>query len=142
MGYLETFQKYLASKKLKFTPQRAAILDAIFSAHGHFDADDLFFGLRKDNKRISKATVYRTLELLLAAGLIRQVDFGKGHRAFELIFGRSHHDHLICTSCGKVVEFDDPTVQELQTRVCRRFSFRPESHSLRIRGQCAGCLKR
>ncbi len=142
MGYLETFQKYLASENLKLTPQRVAILDTIFAAHGHFDADDLFFALRKDGKRISKATVYRTLELLIGAGLIRQLDFGKGHRAFELVFGRSHHDHLICTSCGKVVEFDDPTIQELQARVCRRLSFRPESHSLRILGRCASCRKR
>jgi Fur family ferric uptake transcriptional regulator len=142
MGYLETFKKYLASENLKLTPQRAAILDTIFAARGHFDADDLFFALRKDGKRISKATVYRTLELLTGAGLIRQVDFGRGHRAFELIFGRSHHDHLICTSCGKVVEFDDPTVQELQARVCGRFTFRLESHSLRILGQCASCRKR
>ncbi len=142
MGYLETFKKYLASENLKLTPQRAAILDTIFAASGHFDADDLFFALRKSGKRISKATVYRTLELLTGAGLIRQVDFGRGHRAFELIFGRSHHDHLICTSCGKVVEFDDPTVQELQARVCSRFTFRPESHSLRILGQCASCRKR
>jgi Fur family ferric uptake transcriptional regulator len=142
MGYLETFRKYLASEELKLTRQRAAILDGIFVTHGHFDADDLFFALRKGGKRISKATVYRTLELLTAAGLIREVDVGKGHRAFEHIFGRSHHDHLICTSCGKMVEFDDPVVEELQNRVCRRFSFQGESHSLRILGRCASCRKR
>ena len=142
MGYRETFQKYLASQNLKLTPQREAILHEIFATHGHFDADDVFFGLRKQGKRISKATVYRTLELLSAASMIREVDIGKGHRALEHVFGRSHHDHLVCTVCGKVVEFDDPLVSELEDRVCRRFSFRPESHSLRIRGQCAGCLKR
>ena len=142
MSYLETFRKYLASEELKLTPQREAILDAIFATHGHFDADALFFDLRKNGKRISKATVYRTLELLTAAGMIREVDIGKGHRAFEHVFGRSHHDHLICTVCGKVVEFDDPLIGELQDRVCRRFSFQPESHSLRIRGRCSSCLKR
>jgi len=141
MGYRETFQKYLASEQLKLTPQREAILENIVATHGHFDADDVFFALRKQGKRISKATVYRTLELLTAAGMIREVDIGKGHRAFEHIFGRSHHDHLVCTMCGKVVEFDDPLINELQDRVCRRFSFRPESHSLRIRGRCASCLK-
>lgn len=142
MDYLEKFRRYLTSEKLKLTRQRAAILDTIFATHGHFDADDLFFALRKNGKRISKATVYRTLELLIAAGLIRQVDLGKGHRAFEHVFGRSHHDHLICTSCGKVVEFDDPMIEELQNRVCRRFRFQPEAHSLRILGRCASCLKR
>ncbi len=141
MGYRETFRKYLVSGALKLTPQREAILDEIVATHGHFDADDVFFSLRKQGKRISKATVYRTLELLTAAGMIREVDIGKGHRAFEHIFGRSHHDHLVCTLCGKVVEFDDPLIGELEERVCRRFSFRPESHSLRIRGKCASCLK-
>jgi len=141
MGYRETFQKYLTSAALKLTPQREAILEKIVGTHGHFDADDVFFSLRKQGKRISKATVYRTLELLTAAGMIREVDIGKGHRAFEHIFGRSHHDHLVCTLCGKVVEFDDPLINEVQDRVCRRFSFRPESHSLRIRGRCSSCLK-
>ena len=131
----------LKEKGLKLTPQRTAILDAVYATHDHFDADELYLGLRADGQRISKATVYRTLDLLTAAGLIREVDLDKGHRAYEHVLGHGHHDHLLCTSCGKVIEFDDAEIEDHQNRVCSEFGFRPESHSLRIRGICADCQR-
>ena len=133
MGVVETrFKTYLRSKGLKFTPQRRLILGKVFTTHDHFEADDLVMAFRREGKRLSRASIYRTLPLLVRSGLIREVQFGENHAHYEHTLGHEHHDHLICVRCGKVVEFCEESIEELQDTVCEKHGFRAQSHSLEI----------
>lgn len=135
------FEKYLRTQGLKFTPQRKLILKKVFAKHDHFEADDLVMDFRLEGKKLSRATVYRTLPLLVQCGLIREVQFGDNHAHYEHTLGHKHHDHLICIRCGKVVEFCDDSIEKLQENVCVKHSFQAESHSLEIKGYCHQCRK-
>jgi Fur family ferric uptake transcriptional regulator len=140
MGKEQTlFKNFLAGQNLKFTPQRCAVLEAVFGIHRHFDADEMVDILKRKQKRISRATVYRTLDLLVKAGLVRAMELGDSKKVYEHIVGHKHHDHLICTACGRTIEFDEHVIESLQQQVCDRLSFRPERHSLRIFGVCDRC---
>lgn len=137
-----TFERYLRSQGLKFTVQRKLILRKVFAMHDHFEADDLATEFRLEGKKLSRATVYRTLPLLVQCGLIREVQFGENHAHYEPTMGHQHHDHLICVTCGKVVEFCDDSIEQLQDDVCAKHGFQLESHSLEIKGYCNHCWKR
>lgn len=137
----DKFKEFLASKKLKFTPERQAILDRIFANHKHFEADELLFDLRNNDLKISKATIYRTLSLLVKSGLLREVIFGERHAHYEHVYGHEHHDHLVCNACGKIIEFVEHRIEKLQDEVCKRKRFKPESHRLQIQGLCEDCNK-
>ncbi len=136
---LEIAEKYLKEHDFKLTNQRRKILDAIFSTHGHFSADDLHDSLRKRGEGISKATVYRTLGLLTGSGLVESRDFGRGQLLYEHMLGHQHHDHLICLSCGDVQEFRNGDLEKIQERIARARGFRVERHSLRVFGICKAC---
>ncbi|MGQ3686016.1 MAG: Fur family transcriptional regulator [Candidatus Loosdrechtia sp.] len=136
----EIFKKYLALRKLKFTPERQAILNRVFANHKHFEVDELLVDLRNNDMRISKATIYRTLALLVKSGLLREVIFGERHAHYEHIYGHEHHDHLVCNSCGKIIEFSEPRIEKLQNEVCKNKKFKPESHRLQIQGLCEDCM--
>src|SRR5574337_2093823 len=138
----EVFKEYLESKKLKFTAERQAILDRVFANHNHFEADELLVDLRLNKFKISKATIYRTLSLLVKSGLLREVIFGERHAHYEQVFGHEHHDHLVCNNCGKIIEFVDHRIEKLQDEVCKKNKFEPESHRLQIQGLCEDCIKR
>ena len=99
-----------------WTPEREAILGQVFATHEHFEADDLLLRLKKKNIRISRATIYRTLELLVKSRLVRKVTFGENHTHYEHTFGHKHHDHLICVKCGNVLEFTNPNIEQSKTR--------------------------
>ena len=133
------FQSFLSQVGLRWTPERKAILEAVFSIHRHFGADDLYDWLRQRNHRVSRATIYRTLDLLVKSGLVSDVDFGTGRASFEHVYGHEHHDHLICTQCGRTIEFEEQTIEHLQEEVCRRLGFTADRHSLRIFGICQHC---
>ncbi len=137
----EKFKEFLASKNLKFTEERQAILDCIFASHKHFEADELLVELRLNDKRISKATIYRTLALLVQSGLLREVIFGERHTHYEHIYGHEHHDHMICNKCGKIIEFVEYKIEKLQDDVCKRYKFKAESHRMQIHGLCEDCCK-
>ena len=96
---IEIFQKFLAEKKLKWTPERRAIIGEVFASHDHFEADDLLFRLKKKDIRVSRATIYRTLELLVDSRLARKVSFGEEHTHYEHTYGHKHHDHLVLYDC-------------------------------------------
>ncbi len=138
----DIFKKYLDSKKLKFTTERQAILDRVFANHKHFEADELLVDLRQNKLKISKATIYRTLSLLVKCGLLREVIFGERHTHYEQVYGHEHHDHLVCNECGKIIEFVDHRIERLQDEVCKKNNFEPESHRLQIQGLCADCRKK
>jgi len=136
---LQYFQKLLAERSLKWTPERKAILEEVFASHDHFEADDLLFRLKKKNIRVSRATIYRTLELLVKCRLVRKISFGEDHTHYEHIYGHKHHDHLVCLKCGTILEFNNPTIEEIQEQICRDYDFEPDSHCLQIFGHCTKC---
>ena len=135
----ELFEKFLGENDLKATPQRRAVLEAVFSTHRHFDADELVDMLKQKDKRISRATVYRALELLVKGRFVHAMDLGESRKVYEHVVGHKHHDHLICTKCGATIEFDDGLIELLQGKVCSRLNFDAASHSLLIFGICEDC---
>jgi len=141
-NYRVKFRDYLESKGLKFTPERRAILEEVFSLHKHFDADQLYESLRKRDEHLSRATIYRTLPLLVESNLIREVFHCQDKISYEHIFGHEHHDHIICIKCGKIVEFKDDRIERLQEEICKRYGFRPVEHRLGIKGYCKECQPR
>jgi Fur family transcriptional regulator, ferric uptake regulator len=136
------FKNYLNSKGLKFTPERSLILDTVLSMNGHFDVEKIHDKLRKKNKTISVATIYRSLPYLIDSGLIRKVLRCKNRPQYEIDMGRPHHDHMVCIKCGRVFEFRDDDIEKLQDKVCKKFHFKPVEHHLGIRGYCMDCLKK
>lgn len=136
------FNQFLQGSGLKLTTERAALVREIFATHYHFEADELLFKLKQKSVKISRATVYRTLELLVKCGLVRRVHLGEDHYHYEHVTGNSHHDHLICTTCGTVIEFHDPVLEARQSEICLRRRFTPTFHNLQILGLCHSCQKK
>jgi Fur family transcriptional regulator, ferric uptake regulator len=133
------FEDYLKRKGLKLTPERRALFDEIFARHQHFEADDLLFRLKTKNKKISRATIYRTLELMVDSGVVGRVRIGETGYRYERMRAGDHHDHLICTQCGRVVEFREPRIESLQDDICERYGFVLISHSHQLHGICRRC---
>lgn len=136
---LDKFIEYLRAKGLKFTKERQLIAKELLSSRGHFDLDEFYVGLKKKGLKVSKASVYRTLPLLLESGLIKQVEKTDKHAHYELVYGSSHHDHMLCVSCGKVIEFYSKPLERLQDRLCEAEGFESISHTLEIMGYCSKC---
>ncbi|MBM4043487.1 MAG: transcriptional repressor [Planctomycetes bacterium] len=135
----ERFEQFLKRRGLKLTAEREAILARAFAKHRHFEAEDLLFEMRQGGSRVSKATIYRTLPLLVKCGLLREVIHGEKHAHYEHVFGHGHHDHMVCVQCGRVIEFSSQELERIQNRLCRRFGFEAESHRMQISGSCAKC---
>lgn len=140
-GEKKRFLQYLRERELKFTPERQLILEEIFQTHRHFEAEDIVMGLRGRGKRVSRASIYRTLPLLVESGLLREVHSAEKHSHYEHIFGHNHHDHLICTQCGGTIEFFEPRIEGLQDSICRAYGFQPANHKLEVTGVCKECSK-
>jgi Fur family ferric uptake transcriptional regulator len=138
---LEVFTEYLSSKNLKVTKERKAVLREVFLSRGHLEVEDLAGNLRKKKKRASRATIYRTLDLLVESGIIRRVDLGHGHSHYELILDHPHHEHMICIKCGKVIEFSDQKIEKALNRLCKNKGFEQTTHRLQIFGYCRSCQK-
>jgi Fur family ferric uptake transcriptional regulator len=136
------FVSYLKVKGLRCTPERREILHGIFSIKSHFDADTLYDYLKKKKSSLSKATIYRSLPLFLQSGLLKESPRSRGRSQYELIYGHEHHDHLICLSCNRIIEFKHDGIEKLQNQVCRGYDFTPVDHNLSIRGYCRECVKK
>ena len=136
------FQDFLQQQGLKLTSERVALVREIFSTHYHFEADELLFKMKEKAVKISRATVYRTLELLVKSGMVRRVHLGEDHYHYEHVTGNSHHDHLICTTCGGVIEFHDEVLEQRQREICEKKKFTPTFHNLQILGLCDSCRKK
>ena len=139
---LDRFQDFLQQQGLKLTSERSALVREIFATHYHFEADDLLFKMKQGGAKISRATVYRTLELLVKSGLVRRVHLGEDHYHYEHVAGNSHHDHLICTTCGGVIEFHDEQMEQRQREICAKKKFTPTFHNLQILGVCDACTRK
>jgi Fur family ferric uptake transcriptional regulator len=138
---LEAFTAFLGERGLRLTPERQRILRVIAGSAGHFGPDELVGWLKKGRGPVSRATVYRTLELLLEAGLVGRLELGSLGVRYERELGREHHDHLACLSCGKLFEFTSPEIERLQDEVCRKLDFEPVRHLHRIMGVCGPCRR-
>ena len=136
------FREFIAGQGLKCTPERQLILREVFSIHQHFEADDIADGLRRRGMRVSRASIYRTLPLLVESGLLREVHSSEKHSHYEHVFGHKHHDHMICTRCGRTIEFTDERIEGLQNRVCERHGFLSTAHTLEIVGICKECREK
>ncbi len=135
----ELFRDFLNRKDLKKTKERDIILEAVFDTHDHFDAEELLILFRQKKIPVSRATIYRTLDLLVECRLVKKISFGEAHFRYEHIFGHEHHDHLICNQCGQIIEFYNKDLEELQKKICRQYDFKEQDHSLRIFGLCKSC---
>jgi len=137
---LERFIGFLRRKRLKVTQERLDVLREIKTIDGHFEAEDLVIRLRQQGKSVSKATVYRTLPLLLESGLVRQSFLtGEKQTYYEHTLGPKRHEHLICTHCGKIIEFTSPQLEEALAAVYKECQFLPEKRRIEIYGTCAEC---
>jgi Fur family ferric uptake transcriptional regulator len=137
----ENFTKYLKSGKYRITPERFVILESVMNHDGHFDADELFLQMKNTGQKVSRATVYNTLDLLQDCGLISKYRFGENHSRYELAFGRPHHHHLICLECGDIIEFVNDRIENVQKEVCEENSFVAQTSTLQIFGICSKCQK-
>jgi Fur family ferric uptake transcriptional regulator len=137
----EIFLEHIQKAGLRRTSQRDLILEIFLNTHDHLTSEDLYWLVQKQDPSVGHTTVYRTLKLLTEAGLAREVRFGDNKTYYEHHFKHDHHDHMICTECGKVIEFVSPEIETLQDQMADKFGFRLSHHSLRMWGQCAECRK-
>lgn len=129
--------EFIRQKGLRRTTQRETVVQAVFAKDEHFTADELYERVRKSNSSTSRATVYRTLALLVECGLLRQIDLGDDQTTYDPNFlNRPAHNHLVCIDCGRVVEFEDDQIEELNEAVARRLGFRPLRQTLKIEATC------
>jgi len=128
------FRRYLHAQKLKFTPERAMILDAVLRQPSLFEAEQLTIDLRQLGHRVSRATAYRTLAHLQDAGILKQIFFDNKQSHYEVIAGRQAYDYLICVTTGKVLEFSSEKLRKLRDEICKQHGFEPLSHQFHIFG--------
>lgn len=131
--------EYLSGQGLKATRQREAILKTFTAAGRHLSAEELYLLVKKTARGTGYATVYRTLKLLTEAGLAAERRFDDGVTRYEYSSTNQHHDHLICTSCGRIIEFENRQIEQLQQHVARKNQFLVQSHRLELYGLCERC---
>lgn len=130
------FSAHLEKHSYRKTPERYAILEEIYRRTDHFDAEALYIHMKTQQYRVSRATVYNTLELLVSCDLVKKHQFGKNLAQYEKSYGFKQHDHLICVDCGKVLEFCDPRIQQIKSMMGDLLQFEITHHSLNLYGKC------
>ena len=144
MGVEETkvLEAYLRERGQKMTGPRETVLDAFLRFESHVTAEELLSAARRIDPTIGHATVFRTIKLLAEAGLARGACPDEGARRFEHAYRHAHHDHLICVSCGAVVEFHDAAIEKAQNEIYRVHGYKPSGHRLELQGYCPSCAKK
>jgi len=137
----KAFRDFITQKGLKSTRQRDVILDCFLASARHISIEELYLKLRAKNPNIGYATVYRTLKLFAESGIAREIQFGDGQTRYEHATEGEHHDHLVCTRCGKIIEFENETIEQLQQEVAKSHGFLIENHKLELYGVCSLCQK-
>jgi Fur family ferric uptake transcriptional regulator len=136
---LKVLEGYITQNQLKITRQRRAVLKAFTECENHVSAEELYNMVSSAESKIGLATVYRTLALLTESGLASELDFGDGQKRYEHRYMHSHHDHMICTECGKIIEFNHPLIEKFQEKVAADNKFIITSHKLDLLGLCNEC---
>jgi Fur family transcriptional regulator, ferric uptake regulator len=136
---LDLIRSLPAGEKLKNTRQRQEIVTAFMASSGHQNLREILGRVQRADPRIGFTTVYRTLKLLTRLGLAVERRFGDGETRYEPVSRGSHHDHLICLGCGKIIEFEDHALEDLQTLIARRHRFKIHHHRLELYGCCSDC---
>lgn len=133
------FNDYAMSQGLRSTRQREIILDIFLSTHEHISVEELYLKIKSSHPGIGHATVYRTLKLFTEAGLAHEIHLHDGQTRYEHVLRGEHHDHLICTRCNTIIEFENAAIEKLQEEVASRHGFTIQSHKLELYGYCSNC---
>ncbi len=136
------FKKFLSANKLKYTQERKTIFHEIMSTQDHFDAEELLKRLKNKNKTVSRATIYRTLDLLAKLGIIKKVCYGDNASRYWNDIYKNRPGFLVCISCGKIQEFQIPGMEEAIQKVCEESGFQAHNHCMQITGFCQECQKK
>ncbi len=137
----QIFHEHLKREHLKRTVQRDLILDVFLETEGHVSSEDMYALVKAKDPTVGFTTVYRALKLFKECGLARELEFHDGRMLYEHDYKHTHHDHLICTQCGALIEFYSEDIERIQDEITRKYKFKPLHHSHRIFGICADCQK-
>ena len=135
----DSYKTMLSNEGLKFTPQRLEILEEVVSGEGHRECEEIYLSMKKKGKSVSRATVYRTIDLLVKNNLARKLELGDGRARYESKLNSSHHDHLICIDCGDIVEFVDDEIESKQEEIALHHGFILKKHIHQLFGVCKKC---
>ena len=138
----QIFLEHIQKAGLRRTAQRDLILEVFLQTEEHLSSEALYWLVQKEDPAVGQTTVYRTLKLLTEAGLAREVRLGDGRTYYEHHYNHEHHDHMICTSCGKVIEFFSPELEAMREKIAEQHNFRLTHHSMRILGVCEDCRQK
>ena len=136
----DAFRKYLRDHGIKCTGARRKILDAVLELRDHFEAEQVLDLLKERGWKVGKATVYRTLPLLVGCGILKKVRFDVKQAHYEHAFGESPHDHMVCRRCGRIIEFSSDEVEELRALIAKRYRFHVTGHRFQLSGVCWDCV--
>ena len=136
MHNTDKLKRILHKENRRYTQQRQEVWDEICSTNEHRDAEDIYNSLRKRKTNVSRATVYRTIDLLVKNNLVRRLDLGDGRSRFENKMGIAHHDHIVCLDCRKIVEFMNEDIEEIQEQVAKEMGFEIVRHVHQLFGNC------
>ena len=136
---LNRFKEALKKEGLKYTPQRTAILEEIIKDKGHRESEEIYLALKKRGQHVSRATVYRTMDILVNKGFARKMNLGDGRSRYESKVNSPHHDHLVCLDCGLIVEFMDQKIEDLQDEIAIQYEFQLKRHIHQLFGLCKKC---
>ena len=136
---LTQFRSILRDKGLKYTPQRVAVFQEIIKGRDHRECEDIYLAIKQNGKHVSRATVYRTMDMLVKNNFARKMELGDGRARYESKVGSPHHDHLICTSCGEIVEFLDQDIEDIQDKIAKHHHFILQRHIHQLFGICKKC---
>ena len=136
---LNRFKEALKKEGLKYTPQRTAVLEEIIKDKGHRESEEIYLALKKRGQHVSRATVYRTMDILVNNGFARKMNLGDGRARYESKVNSPHHDHLVCMDCGLIVEFMDQKIEDLQDKIAIQYNFQLKRHIHQLFGLCKKC---
>ena len=136
---MNRLKEILHNEGLRYTPQRQKVWNELLSTEEHRDAEEIFITLKQRGINVSRATVYRTIEVLVKYNVIEKLEIGDGKARFEYNNKFDHHDHLICTSCAKIIEFHDDEIERLQKKVAKKNGFKLSDHNHQLYGLCGDC---
>ena len=136
---LEKFKSALKAENMKFTPQRLSVLSEMVNNKEHRECEEIYLALRTAGDNVSRATVYRTMDILVTHNFARKIDIGDGRARYETKINHPHHDHMICIECGQIAEFMSDEIETLQDEVCEEYNFKLIRHIHQLFGICSKC---